>query len=268
MRSRCAVVGHPVAHSLSPALHTAAYAALGLGWTFEAVDVAPGGLPAFVSGLDADWRGLAVTMPHKADAAAIGRPDAVARRLGVANTIVLADDGPRSYNTDVTGFIRALEHRRLNDVADVVILGAGATARAALLALSNIGVTGVTTQVRDPGRAADWLRLAGDLGFDATAEPLGTPHETEMVISTLPPQAADEWADGVVAMAQCVFDASYDPWPTGLIQAASQAGLPVVTGLDLLAGQAMQQIDLLAGDTVDIGTLLRAGEAEIRRRMA
>jgi len=263
---RCAVVGHPAAHSLSPALHRAAYAALGLDWTFDAIDVAPGGLSAFVKGLDATWRGLAVTMPHKADAAAIGRQDQAVRRLGVGNTLLFEDGEVLVRNTDVSGFVRALEYRRIDDVAEAVLLGAGATARAALMALNNLGVVRVTAQVRDESRAADWLGLADDLGLDAGVEPLGTPHPADLVLSTLPAHAADAWADALVEGAQAVFDASYDPWPTALTVAAAEAGIAVVTGLDLLAGQAVQQIDMMTGDTVDIAVLLAAGEAELRRR--
>jgi len=263
---RCAIVGHPVAHSLSPTLHGAAYAELGLDWTFDRVDVPEGGLPAFVQGLDASWRGLAVTMPHKAAAAALGRPDQAVKRLGVGNTLLFENGEVLVHNTDVSGFVRALEYRRVDDVADAVVLGAGATARAALMALNNLGVTRITAQVRDESRAADWLRLADDLGLQADVETLGTPHAADLVLSTLPSHAADEWADALVDGAQAVFDVSYDPWPTALTATAAAAGLPVVTGLDLLAGQAVQQIDLMAGDTVDMATLLAAGEAELRRR--
>lgn len=257
---RCAVVGHPIRHSLSPAIHQAAYAKLGLPWTFDAVDLPDGGLPNFVAGLDASWRGLAVTMPHKADAAKVGSPDRLVQRLGVANTVVFDADDVHVYNTDVSGFVHALAYRRLDDVDDVVMLGAGATARAAVMALANIGVTKVTAQVRDPARAGVWQQLADDLGLDAAVRPLGDATGGELLLSTLPSQAANPWAEHLVAKCQAVFDVSYDPWPTKLISAAQSAALPIVTGLDLLAGQAIQQIDLLAGDTLDMAALLRAGE--------
>ena len=268
---RCAVVGHPVAHSLSPALHRAAYAELGLDWGFAAVDVAEGGLPQFVAGLDGTWRGLAVTMPHKTAVTALGRPDQAVKRLGVGNTLVLASDGPAVHNTDVSGFIRALEHRNVDDVTDVVVLGAGATARAALMALNNIGVERVTAQVRDVAspNVVSWLKLADDLGLTAGIEALGTSHPADLVVSTLPPGEADQWADVIVDGAGAVLDVAYDPWPTRLSAVAAAANLTVVTGLDLLAGQAVQQIDYLVGDTVDLPLLLAAGEAELnRRRMA
>jgi len=268
--TRCGVVGHPIAHSLSPALHRAAFAALGLDWTFEAVDVPDGGLPGFVAGLDETWRGLAVTMPLKAAAVAIATPDPACRRLGVGNTLLLGGSGPRVFNTDVSGFVHALAYRRIDELADVVVLGAGATARAALMALGNLGAGAVTAQVRDADsqRVAGWLRLADDLGLPTRVELLGTPHVADLVISTLPRGAADAYAETLVDGAGAVMDVSYDPWPTALTATAAAANLPVATGLDLLAGQAVQQIDLLAGDTVDMPLLLEAGQAELARRAA
>ena len=264
---RVAVVGHPAAHSLTPALYKAAFAELGLGldWQCDAIDVPAGGLPDFVAGLGPQWAGLAVTMPHKPAAADLGRPDQLVQRLGVANTLVFSDGGPRSYNTDVAGFVQALAYRRLDDMADAVLLGAGATAQAALMALDHLGVGAITAQVRDTSRAGALLALAGDLGVNLCIEPLGTHHETDMVISTLPGDAADQWCDSAVAMAQAVFDASYNPWPTPLTVAAVEAGRPVVTGLDLLAGQAIFQMDLILGDSVDFETLYRAGKQQLAR---
>jgi len=268
---RCAVVGHPVAHSLSPALYRAAFAELGLDWAFDAVDVPEGGLSEFVAGLDSTWRGLAVTMPHKAAAAALGSPDQAVKRLGVGNTLVLGGGRPTVHNTDVSGFIRALEYRHVDDVAGVVMLGAGATARAALVALNNLGAEKVTAQVRDAAspNVGAWLKLGDELGLTMSVEALGTPHPADLVVSTLPPGQTDQWADTVVSGVGAVFDVAYDPWPTRLSAVAAAANLSVVTGLDLLAGQAVQQIDYLVGDTVDLPLLLAAGEAELnRRRMA
>jgi len=241
---------------------------MGLDWAFDAVDVPEGALAGFVAGLDDSWRGLAVTMPHKTAVTALGTTDQAVRRLGAGNTLVFSDDGATVHNTDVSGFIRALEYRHVDDVAEVVMLGAGATARAGLLALNNLGVGKVTAQVRDTQspNVAIWLKLADDLGLNAGVEALGAPHGADLVMSTLPPKQADEWVDGLLDGAGAVLDVAYDPWPTRLTVAAAAANLPVVTGLDLLAGQAVQQIDYLVGDTVDLPLLLAAGEAELNRR--
>ena len=100
---RCAVIGHPVAHSLSPAIHHAAYQVLGLDWSYQAIDVEPGGLRAFVGSLDDSWRGLSVTMPHKVDVIEFGETDATVDVLGAANTWVRRDGKAIIRNTDVTG---------------------------------------------------------------------------------------------------------------------------------------------------------------------
>jgi len=260
---RCAVVGHPVAYSLTPALYRAAFAELGLDWTCDAIDIEDGGLPAFVTGLGDDWAGLAVTMPHKRAAAGLGRPSQSVTRLGVANTLVFSDDGIAAHNTDVAGFVQALQYRRIDSIDRAVLLGAGATARSALVALVHLGVQEVTAQMRDLDGAADWLRLADELGVEASAERLGTRHDTDLLISTLPGEAGAPWCDEAVAMAQVIMDVSYNPWPSPLVSAAVDAGLPVVTGLDLLAGQAVFQLELIAGDTVDFETLHRAGQQEL-----
>ncbi|MEK6740223.1 MAG: shikimate dehydrogenase, partial [Actinomycetota bacterium] len=105
---RCAVVGHPAAHSLSPAIHRAAYQVLGLEWSYQAIDVEPGGLRAFVEGLDGSWRGLSVTMPHKADLVELGETDVTVDMLGAANTWVCRDGTTIVRNTDVTGAEAAL----------------------------------------------------------------------------------------------------------------------------------------------------------------
>lgn len=148
---RCAVVGHPVRHSLSPALHTAAYRRLGLDWTYTAIDVEPGGFDRFVAGLDRrEWRGLSVTMPHKPDVARHGVPDEAVRLTGVANTLVLgagpADD--TVANTDVPGFVLALRERGIEQLDRVTLVGNGATALSALAASARLGARHVTVTLR------------------------------------------------------------------------------------------------------------------------
>ena len=88
------MIGHPVAHSLSPVLHRAAYRHLGLNWEYAAVDVPPGQLSAFLAGLDERWRGLSVTMPHKQELLGFGAGDATTELVGAANTLVLEPLGP------------------------------------------------------------------------------------------------------------------------------------------------------------------------------
>lgn len=261
--SRCAVVGHPVAHSLSPALHRAGYSAIGLDWSYDAVDVAPGELPAFVAQLDASWRGLSVTMPHKLDAAKLGEPDELVRLLGVANTIVLGDK-PAVFNTDVSGFVWALRSRGISQVSSALILGAGATAESILAGLASIGLTEVAFALRNPAKAARIETLAARLGVASTSYPLEGPlPTTELTASTIPTDAVPEGAAGLAGTA---FDAIYHPWPTRFATQAQGAGATVISGLDLLVGQAVDQFKLLTGHSVSHEVFEEAGLAELARR--
>ncbi len=265
---RCAVVGHPVAHSLSPALHRAAYRSLGIDWTYDAVDVEPGGLAGFVSGLDPrQWRGLSVTMPHKPDLVALGAPDELVRLTGVANTLVLDAGGDTVHNTDVQGFVRACRAHGLDALERLVIVGNGATAASVLVAGARMGARSVTVLARDPRRAEHLGRLAEVLGvtFDARAfgEPVGT---CDLVASTVPAAALTAHAATLARSAMAVFDAVYDPWPTPLACAGHAAGRVVVSGLDLLAGQGVDQVRLMTGGEVGFELLRSAGAAALLAR--
>jgi shikimate dehydrogenase len=139
---RCAVLGSPIAHSLSPALHRAAYAELGLDWTYDAVEVRSAELPAFLDGLGEEWRGLSLTMPLKR--AVVGLVDSLddwSRLSGVANTVVLGEGGRAGHNTDIPGAVGALGERVSAPLRSAVVLGGGATAASVLLALAELGWT-------------------------------------------------------------------------------------------------------------------------------
>ncbi len=106
---RCAVLGSPIAHSLSPALHRAAYAELGLDWRYDLIEMDEAGLAGFVAGCARSWRGLSLTMPLKVVALQLGEVDPVARQAAAGNTLVFESDGSRRvYNTDVGGLVWAL----------------------------------------------------------------------------------------------------------------------------------------------------------------
>lgn len=262
------MVGHPVAHSLSPALHRAAYRRLGLDWSYDAVDVEPGGLARFVAGLGRDvWRGLSVTMPHKPDLVALGEPDDVVRLTGVANTLILDAGGDRVHNTDVPGFVRACAAHGVTGVERMLLAGNGATAASVLVAAAGMGLREVTVLARDPGRAAPLLRLAEVLGMRASVAAFGDPMpDADLLASTVPAAALDAHASALAARAGIVFDVIYDPWPTPLAVAGERLGRVVVNGLDLLAGQAVDQVRLMTGEQVDFDLLRSAGAAELLAR--
>lgn len=267
------MIGHPVAHSLSPVLHRAAYRHLGLNWEYAAVDVPPGQLSAFLAGLDERWRGLSVTMPHKQELLGFGAGDATTELVGAANTLVLEPLGPEGVtkrivrNTDVSGFVAACAAHGVVDVRSATLLGAGATARAALVALASMGLKSAALRVRDPGRATSLTTLAARLGVEISVDVLGACVPAgPLLVSTLPGDSAALWADEAAAAAGAVFDVSYDPWPTPLAAAALRQGVTVIDGLDLLAGQAIGQVQLFTGSSVDFALLQAAGRDELRRR--
>lgn len=270
--TRCAVVGHPVEHSLSPTIHRAAYRLLGLDdWEYGRHDVAPGGLEAFVASRDASWRGLSVTMPHKEDAARLGEPDGDVRLTGVANTLVWHSDGPRSaHNTDIEGFVAALAASRTPTVATVV--GSGATARSAVVALVRLGATTIEVKARSRERAgqlAAWAARDVAPGGAFVVSDWGAPQDerSRLVVSTLPADAAAPLAPTLdLARLAAVFDVSYDPWPSALGAAALASGVEVLDGVDLLVHQAVAQVRLMTGRAVAAGPLLSAARAELERR--
>lgn len=267
---RCAVLGSPIAHSLSPVLHGAAYRALGLtGWDYRAYEVTDDQLAGFVAGCDETWRGLSLTMPLKFAAMALGQVDEVAALAGAANTLIFTDGGREVYNTDVGGLVWALRHAGNRSGPDRIdgpdkidratILGAGATARSAMVSLSELGARRVTIIARTPAKAERLRALAENLRIDLTVLGWGTPlPAADALLSTVTAGAADPVAEEAVASAEVIFDAIYEGWPTALAKAGDRAGKRVVNGLDLLAGQGALQVRLMTGREIDPKTLLAA----------
>ena len=244
MRTRAAVLGRPIAHSLSPRLHRAAYTALGLDWTYDAVEVDEGGLAAFLDGLDASWGGLSLTMPLKQ--AVLPLLDSVsdlARDVAAANTVVLRDGQRAGHNTDVGGIVAALREAGVEAPERVVVLGGGATARSALAALFQLGVSAPVLVVRSSPAAT--LATADRLGIrPVVAGPSpDVLRDCDLVISTLPAGAADGYAPHV-ADVPALLDVVYDPWPTPI---AAACGGTVVPGAAMLLHQAARQVELMTG---------------------
>lgn len=256
--ARAAVLGSPVAHSLSPTLHEAAYRALGLtGWTYAACQVDASGLPGFVAGLDATWRGLSLTMPLKAAALVLAdTASPTAREAGAANTLVHRPEGGwNADNTDVVGLARSLTG--VDHGGSATVLGAGATARSAVLALRSLGVTKVAVAARRAEAAvavAAWAAGLDQGPVAVTAVPLDRwcDGRTRLVVSTLPPAAGPLAADvldgaGSSLDGVTLLDVVYAGWPTPLARAAQRHGIATVNGLDMLVHQAAEQVRLFTG---------------------
>ncbi|MDO5092603.1 MAG: shikimate dehydrogenase [Propionibacteriaceae bacterium] len=266
---RCAIVGDPAGHSLSPAIHRAGYQAAGLDWTYEAITVPAASFGDFVAACrhSTDWAGLSVTAPHKQALLELGEPDAVARLVGGGNTIVFASE-PKVYNTDVPGFVRAWRRRGLTQLFSAVIIGNGATARSLLVALAGLSVKSVTVLARDPQRAGVLRTLGNALNVALEIQPLGASiRETDLLANTVPAAATSDHAAEWAARSAVLFDAIYDPWPTPLGEAAAPEQ-PVITGLELLAGQAVDQFHLLTGAQLSYELALSAARAELVARRA
>ena len=273
---RCAVLGDPVDHSLSPVIHRAAYRDLGLeDWRYDAVTVAAGGLAGFVEGLDPkEWRGLSLTMPLKREALPLlSSYDDWVASSGACNTVLLEPDGTRhGLNTDVTGALMVLGEHDV-PLERAVVLGGGATATSVLLALAERGMRHATLVVRDPERAADTVR-AVVAHRSAPEVELRTfeGHEQlpgDVLVSTVPTSVQTVELLAAVAGIPVVFDVVYDPWPTPLARAAERSGRTVVSGLDLLVAQAVNQVVAMTGRyDVPAGALRRAAEEELASRLS
>lgn len=271
---RCAVLGSPIAHSLSPVLHRTAYAELGLpDWRYDAFEVGAAGLAEFVAGLGPEWRGLSLTMPLKRVALELcDNVSELATMVGAVNTVVF-DDERRMHgtNTDVPGVVAALRERGVSEVESALLLGVGATAGSALAGLAELGARTATAIARDPSRAGELQRLATALDVKLTVIDLaGDWHRgcpSDVLVSTVPDPAAAPYAKELVGLADVVFDALYEPWPTRLATTAERAGLVVVGGLDLLVHQAALQVELMTERVpAPLSAMRRAGEIALAER--
>jgi len=265
---RCAVLGDPIAHSLSPVLHRAGYAALGLDWTYEAHRVPAGGLADFLAGLDATWRGLSLTMPLKREAAGLATTISDRARLaGAANTLLLAGGGALADNTDVPGAAAALRERFGGKVTSATILGGGATATSVGLALADLGARDLRLLVRAPERAAETVdHLRAHPGSpEVTVGTLEEPVVGEVVASTIPAEAQDAALVDRCTAVPVVFEVLYHPWPTPLAASVGSDRV-LVSGLDLLVHQAALQFTTFTGEPAPLAAMRTAGEAALDTR--
>lgn len=279
---RAYVLGHPIAHSLSPALHRAAYAYLGeANLEYDRRDTLPDDLPAIMRGVrnpagteEAPYiAGLSVTMPLKT--AVIQYCDELsetARVTGAVNTVYPRGERVLGDNTDVIGIVNALRHAGLEpnpERDEPAVIGGGATAISALTALHQLGCRHASVYARSLHKLGDLQAVAERLGVQLSTVALAEfPAEQKArrhnpVISTLPARAADEWASqlsglkGASATHQPVLlDVAYNPWPSVLASAWEANGGTVVSGLEMLLYQAVEQVLLFTDRTLSEGELL------------
>ncbi|MGK4581931.1 shikimate dehydrogenase [Kitasatospora sp. HPMI-4] len=270
--TRAAVLGSSVGQSLSPALHRAAYAAMGLAWEVEAIECEDPMLCGMLDTGSTAWAGLALAKPLKrAVLPWIDDVTDLALDVGGVNTVVFRQGRTFGDNTDVHGIVLALREAGIDSPASALVLGGGATAAAALAALRDLGIREPGLVVREHRYAAEASAAAGRLGvavdihtFDRLEELL---HPAGLVISTLPAGAADPYAAAITHSGAAVLDVVPAAWPTRLAKAAGFTGSTVVDGLSLLVHQAARQVELITGRSdVPVEAMRAAARAELARR--
>ncbi|MDH6532999.1 shikimate dehydrogenase [Aurantimicrobium minutum] len=253
-----AVVGHPIAHSKSPALHHAAYSVLGLDWSYEAIDVEPDAFPAFLAGPGAQLRGISVTMPHKTAALEASTSlDLLAERTLSVNTLFLASpDQILGFNTDVAGIVHAFQDAGVTHARHVVIVGGGATASSAVAAAAEMGAEHISVLARTPAKAFFLEQVGQDCGVNVTVhllEDMSSLTPADVVISTLPGTVAFSLDQLPRTARATLLDVAYSPWPSSRSAAWNVAGGEAVSGLRMLAHQALIQVRIfVTGSPVDV----------------
>ncbi|MFF4981867.1 shikimate dehydrogenase [Streptomyces sp. NPDC001046] len=270
---RAAVLGSPIAHSLSPVLHRTAYRELGLeGWTYDRFEVDEAGLAAFFETLGPEWAGLSLTMPLKrAVIPLLDRISDTAASVDAVNTVVVTEDGRRTGdNTDIPGMVAALREHGIEQADSAAILGAGATASSALAALSRICPGEIAVYVRSEARAAEMRQWAERLEVTVRIADWADAEQAlraPLVISTTPAGVTDALARSVPERPAALFDVLYHPWPTALAARWSMYGGAVVSGLDLLVHQAVLQVEQMTGVApAPLDAMRKAGERALAAR--
>lgn len=256
-RHRLAVWGDPIAHSRSPRLHGAAYGVLGLDWEYDRRRVTEAGFADTLRGLDGSWRGLSLTYPLKGAAlrAATTR-DRRAEITGAVNTLLLRDDGAHGFNTDIGGIVASLREQGVETIERARIVGAGATATSALVALAELGARQVEVVARRPEAVAPLTALGEHAGVAVGAASLDAPafDPVDVTIATLPGDAEvpDAAADALAAAGGLLLDVVYGHWPTSLAAAWDRVGGRSTWGLGMLLHQAVLQVRIFVSGQVEV----------------
>jgi len=260
---KAAVLGHPISHSLSPALHRVVFEEFGLRCSYSAIDVTEDQLPQFLEGLDSTWVGLSLTMPLKVKVLElVGNHDELVTLTQSANTVYRVPSGDFALtNTDVFGMQNALLESGLHMVDRVLIIGSGATARSAVIAVRNLGAQLIRVQARNSNSRQEIVDLINSVGAQSSSGDidLSESSEFDLVVSTLPQGAIP--AQGVSVgenTGAMLMDVSYSPWPSML--ARSWPNDQIVSGKEMLLWQATRQVELFYGVSAPVDLMRMALE--------
>jgi shikimate dehydrogenase len=248
---KAAVLGYPIAHSLSPVLHGKAFELLGIAGSYEAIEVESGGLSEFLKSQGQSYNYLSLTMPLKEEVLEIASDsgievDELAQRIQSVNTLIRKGSGWSATSTDGSGFIKALANAGYDHFNSVLILGAGGTARAVAGALDdiadNVAVMGRSVR-RNAGIAACFRKVVPE--FIVWDDQIDL-RQFDLVVNTTPSGAADLVAEYIPSKVEgLLFDVLYKPWPTLIARRWSDGGGKVISGLELLLYQGIDQINLV-----------------------
>jgi shikimate dehydrogenase len=252
-RLRLGVLGSPIAHSQSPLLHRTAYAALGLPWEYDAHEVTTDAFSGFIAELAEPWRGLSLTMPLKETVFEhLDSVDAIGATTGAVNTVLVTfADGRRrleGFNTDVYGIRQALERSGIRHVSRALVVGGGATARSAIVAVAQLGAEHVDIVLRSPAKGASAAETARAAGLSSEVVALHDPTvewlAPDLTISTLPGGvgAAKNFAGTLASTSSALLDVSYHPWPSEFASVWEESDHAIVPGIAMLVHQAVAQL--------------------------
>jgi shikimate dehydrogenase len=260
-----AVLGSPISHSLSPQLHMIAYKFLNIPGKYISFDVPAGSLDDFLRDKDSGWTGFSLTMPLKEEVLLVAdKIDPLVKRIQSGNTLVRHDNQWSLYSTDVLGFQQAWSACNSAKPKSVLIVGSGATARAAAAAFDHPG-TSISVLHRSNQREES-MRLSvlqSKMKF-LPWQFVNDFYESELVVNTTPKGVLDSFAGNLVAKpAGTFFDVIYNPWPTYFAAAWMKTESPVISGLDLLIAQGIEQIRLFTGVKFDNEVLSKVLREEL-----
>ena len=247
------VIGSPIGHSKSPALHRAAITALGIDASYGLTDVTDKELETYVKGLDQSWEGMSLTMPVKqAVRPLLSRQCHLSVLTGSVNTIVRRTNGWHGFNTDVWGATTAIRESFGGEFERAILLGAGATAASLVVSMHDLGVEWLDIVVRDPTKTTDIEELARRLGIRSRVSVFGDSLDSaDLLVSSLP-ATAELSEDAIESLdAEFLFDVVYDPWPSALGTEWTNRGLESMGGLPMLMWQAVRQARVFYGESVD-----------------
>lgn len=254
---KAAVLGSPISHSLSPIIHRAAYFELGLAASYEAIEVGAGELKKFLDSLDNSWTGFSLTMPLKEEVLKLADfIDPIASKITSANTLFKGGPGWSATSTDITGIKSVIASNCNREIDSVLVIGAGATARAVVGACDLIAQK-ITVMSRSPARISQMLPCASRAKLDFISwgqdSLIG---KVDLVVNTTPKFVADSLASQLSSKPHgALLEVLYQPWPTALLSRWQSLGADTIDGLELLINQGMDQIEIFTGKTLDRAAL-------------